>query len=186
MQIIAGTHRGRKILAPKGKLTRPTSSRLREALFNIAQHYIDGAFFLDLFAGSGAMGLEALSRGAAQAVFVDQSGEAIKCIQQNLQQLDLEALARVMQGEVFRQMEKLVKQNTSFNLIYADAPYKVSDSVSEKLLLFLDNSTLLKDGGLLFIEDTLKSIPHKLSQLTLIDERRSGPAYLHQYKMVYK
>lgn len=180
MQIVGGKFRGHKINAPKGSNTRPTSSRLREALFNIVQSYIDDATFLDLYAGSGAMGLEALSRGAHKATFVDNNREALACISANTKQLKVEPSSIILKGDVFQMLEMLTRK-TQFDIIYADAPY--AEENAPKLLQFIDENTLLKDSGMLFIEDVLKA--HKtdgLKSLHLISVRNAGPAYLHQYQ----
>lgn len=182
MQIVGGKFRGHKINAPKTSSTRPTSSRLREALFNIVQSYIDEASFLDLYAGSGAMGLEALSRGAAKATFVDNNKEAISCIQANAKHLKVEMLTTALNGDVFRTVERLTEK-TQFDIIYADAPYSKEHSPSYRLLQFMDESSLLKDGGMLFIEDVLASHEvNDLKNLQLISVRSAGPSFLHQYQ----
>jgi len=182
MQIIAGSHRHRRIAAPKGQNTRPTSSRLRETLFNIIQNSIEGASFLDLFAGSGAMGLEALSRGAKNVLFVDSSREAIRCIRDNIRNLELEAVSSVRQGAAFLILDRLIKEKRTFDVIYADAPYSATSEISHKLLELIDNTSLLNSGGMLFIEDTAKTHGEDFRTLKLISERRSGHSYLHQYK----
>lgn len=183
MRIIAGTHRNQKISTPAGQHTRPTASRLRETLFNITQSYVDECEFLDLFAGSGAMGLEALSRGAKHCLFIDNSKEAIKCIEQNLLNFKLKEQGRTLFGEVFKMLERLIHENRKFDIIYADAPYSKSFSSSCKLIEVIDQSPLLNEDGMLFIEDVDSSIPNlTLQTLELVSERRSGPAYLHQYR----
>ncbi len=118
MRIIAGANRGARIFAPKGEETRPTSDRVREAAFNLIGP-VDGASVLDLFAGSGAMGLEALSRGAATATFVDSDLDACRTIDRNLEKLRLTG-ATVLQREVFR---ALAAERRTYDLILCDPPY---------------------------------------------------------------
>src|SRR5436305_1632219 len=101
MRIIAGTFKNRRLIAPKGDATRPTTEQLRESLFNICQHYLEGAHFLDLFAGSGAMGLEALSRGASYATFVDNNKESVGYIHANVEALKVGGHSKVICGDVF-------------------------------------------------------------------------------------
>lgn len=180
MEIIAGTYRRRRLFAPKGLTTRPTSSRLRGALFNIVQNQIQGASFLDLFAGSGAMGLEALSRGAKRAVFIESNKEAVRCIRENIKNLGVEEQSLVLIGDAFRLVEKLIRENESFELIFADAPY--DESIAYRLLALVDESPILNSEGMLFIEDSAKTHSASLKTLTLLSDRRTGRSTLHQYQ----
>lgn len=191
LQIFSGTHKHQKIVAPKGGQTRPTAGRLREAVFNICQAYIQGAEFLDLFAGSGAMGLEALSRGAAKATFVDANKESIRCIQQNLRQMKLEDRAQVLLGDLFLIMEKLVKQGKRYDIIYADPPYDTWTTVSgeettysQHLLKIVDEKELLLPTGVLFIEEAREAQPSAegLRSLYLDRSRAMGKSSLQQYR----
>jgi 16S rRNA (guanine966-N2)-methyltransferase len=118
VRIIAGDHRGTRIFAPKGLDTRPTSDRVREAAFNLIGP-VDGAAVLDLFAGSGAMGLEALSRGAASAVFVESDREACRAIDRNIEKLRVRG-ARVVQQDV---LQALATDGGTYDLVLCDPPY---------------------------------------------------------------
>jgi 16S rRNA (guanine966-N2)-methyltransferase len=118
MRIIAGANRGARIFAPKGEATRPTSDRVREAAFDLIGP-VDGAAVLDLFAGSGAMGLEALSRGAAAATFVENDRDACRVIDRNLEKLDLTG-ATVLQRDV---LQVLASERRTYDLILCDPPY---------------------------------------------------------------
>lgn len=192
MQIISGIYKSRKILAPKGEKTRPTSGRLREALFNICQDEIEGADFLDLFAGSGGMGLEALSRGAEHAVFVDNDREAIKCIRSNLTAFGIERNVEVIYSDVFDAMKKLAKKGCQYDFIYADPPYAVLNkgiSFSAQVLSLLEelinlNLPLLKMGGQLFLEDASGALPDTktLKHLVLKDSRKMGRSVLQHWE----
>lgn len=196
MHIFSGIYKSRKILSPKGEETRPTSGRLREALFNICQSQIEGTSFLDLFAGSGAMGLEALSRGAKEATFVDNSRESIRCIEANLSALGIEKSSRVIYSDVFEAVKKLAKQGISFDIIYADPPYALSTqrrledkmSLSVQVLTLLDEFIeskllLLKPEGSLFLEDAYQSFPKGkvFKHLILKNERNMGRSLLQQW-----
>ena len=130
MHIIGGIYRNRTLIAPKGQEVRPTSSRLREALFNICQSYIQDALFLDLFAGSGAMGFEAISRGAKKATLIDLSKDSIRCIEANAASLNVEEQVQILQGDVFKWIERLQKQGVQFDIIYADPPYQIGKEAS--------------------------------------------------------
>src|SRR5215207_6490811 len=118
MRVIAGTHRGRRIAAPKGLATRPTGDRVREAAFNLIGP-VDGARVLDLFAGSGAMGLEALSRGAASVTFVESDRAACRTISENLERLKLTG-ARVTCGDA---VWALRQDSRRYDLVLVDPPY---------------------------------------------------------------
>lgn len=189
MHIIAGLYRHQHLKAPKGSQTRPTSSRLREALFNICQHAIEGIRFLDLFAGSGAMGLEALSRGAKHATFIDSDKEAIKCIESNIQQLKVQDQARLLRGEVHAKLELLQRENQQFEMIYADPPYGIcvphtSILYSEQIVQWMDKSNLLVSGGLLFIEEDfrIELKADSLQTLYLKNHRKMGQSALYQFQ----
>lgn len=182
LQIIGGKLKRKKLNAPKGLLTRPTSSRLRETLFNICQFEVQDARFLDLFSGSGAMGIEALSRGAKSAVMVDNDRESVRCIQHNIASLELSDCARAILGEVIDQLPKL----GIFDLIYADPPYlekKGDFSYSAEVLKYVDQSNLLASGGMLFIEDSKIWEPDEqsLEKLQLKSSRKVGRSVLHQF-----
>lgn len=179
MRIIAGTYKNRILVSPKGQETRPTSALVRESVFNICQTYIEGTRFLDLFAGSGAMGIEALSRGAAQATFIEQNLEAIKCIERNIATLDLKSKTKLMRGEVF----KILKRETiPYDIVYADPPY--DQEVFEGLLQFFDTSNLIAPGGDLFIEQRADQVEESFSLETLVfkNRRKLGAAALYLFQ----
>lgn len=188
MRIVAGTHKNHPIITPKGQQTRPTSGRLRESLFNICQSYIGDARFLDLFAGSGAIGLEAISRGASSAAFIDNHAECIKTIKRNLQALNMLPQALVIEGDVFVQIKKLHAKGALFDIIYADPPYstyKEDQSFSAHLLKMLDRFNILAPGGIFFLEEASKeSLPSEetLQNLILKSSRRMGKSQLLQYQ----
>lgn len=195
MHIFSGVHKNRSLLSPKGEITRPTSGRLRETLFNICQHYVEGCRFLDLFSGSGAMGLEALSRGATQSTFIDNSKESIRCIHANVQSFKEEERSKIIYGDVFDQLKKLAKEGYQYDIIYADPPYETINHLSEeplfysiKLLKTIDELLknqiyLLAPNGMLFLEEAAKiSLENSLfSHLKLKNSRRTGRTTLHYY-----
>lgn len=178
MKIIGGIHKNRKIITPKGLLTRPTSSRLRESVFNICQWEIEGATFLDLFAGSGAIGLEALSRGAAQVVFVDQDKESIRCIKENIENFEWTNSSQVIHADVFKALERF--KDKKFQIIYADPPY--NKGFAQLVLNKCDQDSLLNSNGMLFLEED-KNVTlncENLKNLTLKSSRLMGPSILYQ------
>lgn len=189
MFIIAGLYRRQRLITPKSSQTRPTANRLREALFNICQQVIENARFLDIFAGSGAMGLEALSRGAQSAAFIESHKEAIHCIEHNVTHLQVQDKAQILRGEAFAMLKWLEQRGQKFDIIYADPPYRTlaprsSDFYSIEIIKWIDTHALLNPGGLLFIEEDFRSQPEieQLSTLKLVDSRRMGHAALQQYQ----
>jgi 16S rRNA (guanine(966)-N(2))-methyltransferase RsmD len=186
MRIIAGHYKNLMLNAPKGSKTRPTSSQLRETVFNICQNTIEDSVFLDLFAGSGAMGLEAVSRGAKESFFIENDSFAIKCIKENIMKLKVEDQSKLMPGDVFQNLKRLSKKQQQFNLIFADPPYDacVGDhSFGLHTLIIIDQLNLLSDGGMLFIEDAKGNIEEglPLTVLKLVNSRNSGRTTLFQY-----
>lgn len=191
MFIIAGLYRRQRLITPKGSQTRPTANRLREALFNICQKSIEGARFLDIFAGSGAMGLEALSRGAQSATFIDSHREAIHCIESNIEHLKVQEKAKILRGEAFTMLKWLEQQGQTFDIIYADPPYctpapHTTLFYSAQIVQWIDNHSLLAPNGLLFVEEDFKFQPQidNLLTLKLKDSRRMGHAALQQYQKI--
>jgi len=166
MRIIAGSHKGHTIYAPKGLETRPTGDRVREAAFNLIGP-VDGASVLDLFAGSGAMGLEALSRGAERAVFVESDPDAARAIERNLDKLELP-------GELRREdaLRFLAHERRRFDLVLVDTPYEDWARLEPKLARYLP--PVLAENGLLVVETAVAEEPDlSLEQRT---SRRYGAA----------
>jgi len=124
MRVIAGSLRRRMLEAPRGMDTRPTSDRLRETLFNVLAPRIEGADFLDLYAGSGAVGIEALSRGAARVVFVERAQAALKVLRSNLEKLGLSSSCRVETGSVMAYLRREhAEEGARFDVVFLDPPY---------------------------------------------------------------
>jgi len=123
IRVIGGDLGGRRLRAPGGRSTRPTAARVREAWFSAISERLPGADVLDLFAGSGALGIEALSRGAARATFIESDRTAISCLEGNLAALALEARAEVIRTDVFRMLAEQRKGDRVFDLALADPPY---------------------------------------------------------------
>jgi len=126
LRIIAGAFRGRKLHAPKSNSIRPTADRVREAIFNILADAVIGARVLDLFAGTGALGLEALSRGAVQAVFIDQSSEAVRLIKDNVRACGVQHQTQVIHKPVLQALPLLPAKGLApppFDLVFMDPPY---------------------------------------------------------------
>ena len=182
MRIIAGKARNRKIVAPEGLHTRPVTDKIRESLFNIWQTEIYDSNFLDLFSGSGCMGLEALSRGASNVVMVDNSREAIACIKQNLKSTDLGSLPHeVCQEDVFGAIKRLSVRGAKFDIIYVDPPFTV-DEIFYPVMEALDDADILHEDGMIVIR-TLKEkdMPVAFGKLEKYREKNYGISTVHFY-----
>lgn len=149
MRIIAGTARSLPLRSIEGRDTRPTTDRIKETLFNILQTGIEGCSFLDLFAGSGQIGLEALSRGASHAVFVESSKKACACIEENIRFTRFDARAKLLSMEASGALRTL-EGNDSFDYIFMDPPYQ--SGMEQEVLIYLAGSGLLKEDGVIIIE----------------------------------
>ena len=167
MRVVAGAYRGRRIEAPRGRATRPTSDRVREALFSILGG-IDGARVLDLFAGSGALGIEALSRGAAEAVFVDSDARAAAAVRRNLDALGIDA--RVHRRDAFSWLDGARAGEEAFDIVFADPPYSSASRAAGRLSELLP--PLLTETSLTVTESDKRDPLHLA--LPLIDERTYG------------
>ena len=172
MRIIAGAKRGAKIAAPKGHDTRPTSDRAREAAFNLIGP-VDGATVLDLFAGSGAYGLEALSRGAASAVFAESDPAACTSIRQNLEKLGLRG-ATVLCREAIQVLSEEAGAGRRYDLVLVDPPYRMFSDVQTGLATYLPQ--VLAQDGLAVVETHAKEKPEL--PLDVRTSRRYGSARL--------
>lgn len=183
IRILGGDLRGRLLKSPKNAHVRPTTGVLRKSVFDICKDYILETRFLDLFAGSGAVGIEALSRGAAHATFIDEDRQSIFCIQENLRALKVEDRATLLKGDVLKMLQRLEDMQKSFDIIYIDPPYG-ENRYHPELITFLDNKALAR-GATIFIEEAFPSqwlkenIP--LTNFICKDRRRFGRSLLHQY-----
>ena len=161
MRIIAGTYRSRRLDAPPGLTTRPTSDRLRETLFNVLAPRIAGAVFLDLYAGSGAVGLEALSRGAARVTFVERAPAALKVLRANLEQLGIESGYEVRAESVaafLRSAAKAGPKRRPHEVVVLDPPYDAAEEYAATL------GTLGRAGGTILAAGALVVAEHRRKQ----------------------
>jgi 16S rRNA (guanine966-N2)-methyltransferase len=192
LRIIGGAFRNRLLKTPKGDMTRPTLAVMRKAVFDILQSEIEGASFLDLYAGSGAMGIEALSRGADLATFVESNREPFRCIEENTRLLAVQDKCTLMSYDVLLALKKFSKEGKRFDIAYADPPYAPAAKLKllEEILLFFDTHSLLNEGGKLFLEEaappSLKVEKLPLTTLRLIDSRSFSRSTLHQFGVLPK
>ncbi|MBE5870866.1 MAG: 16S rRNA (guanine(966)-N(2))-methyltransferase RsmD [Lachnospiraceae bacterium] len=152
MRVIAGTARSLQLETPQGLDTRPTTDRIKETLFNILQFDLPQARFLDLFAGSGAIGIEALSRGAAEAVFVENEKTAVGCMERNLAHTHLEKKGKVLKQDVFVALQML-EYKGAFDIIFMDPPYH--HELEQRVLEYLTMSSLATPDTLIIFEAAL-------------------------------
>ena len=180
MRIVGGKHRGRRLLAPPGETVRPTSDRAREALFNILSHgrlaaegvpFAD-AVVLDAFAGTGALGLEALSRDAAEALFIEQDREALAILRQNIAALGEDAQARIIAGDATRPP----RAPSACGLVFIDPPYR--SGLAAPALAALDAAGWLMPGALAILELGAREELAPPAGFILLDERVYGAARL--------
>lgn len=152
MRVIAGTAKRLQLKTVEGMDTRPTTDRIKETLFNMISEYLADSNFLDLFSGSGAIGIEALSRGAAHASFVEQSRDAMACIRDNLAYTKLSDKADTYETDVMHALGRL-NGSKKFDYIFMDPPY--NQLLEKKVLEYLSTSQLLSDDGLVIVEASL-------------------------------
>jgi 16S rRNA (guanine966-N2)-methyltransferase len=178
MRIIAGAARGRRLVAPPGDAVRPTADRVREALFSSLAPLIPGAAVLDAFAGSGALGLEAGSRGAARVTFVEQDRRALTALRRNVGTIDLAGMT-VVPGDVLRMTTTGALPGAPFDLVLLDPPYALADTVLARLLE--DLVPMLAPDATVVVERAAGApAPAWPRALRAVSERRYGSTRLHR------
>ena len=179
MRIIAGFARGRTIVAPKGQDTRPTQDHVRESLFNILQRDIPEASVLDLFAGSGALGLEAISRGASEATLVDCAMDAIECIHHNVEMLHAESQVKVVKSDWKAALSKLASEHRQYSLVFLDPPYKMTDTPAQCAMMA--DAHMLLPGAVMVIEHRKEHEPMLDARFTMRSARQYGDTSIHLF-----
>jgi 16S rRNA (guanine966-N2)-methyltransferase len=187
MRIIAGTYRSRILKSLKGPALRPTSDRLRETLFNVLSDAVDGARFIDVFAGTGAVGIEALSRGAVEVVFIENHAPAAALIRRNLESLGIRSGATVLALEALRGLEKLGTKpragDADYDFVFVDPPYAAADLYSQ-VLRILGSASLLAPGAKVIVEHRRDfELPVRAGQLERVRVLRQGDAALSFYRV---
>jgi 16S rRNA (guanine966-N2)-methyltransferase len=186
MRVIAGKYRSRVLKSLKGLALRPTSDRLRETLFDVLGDGVEGSRFLDVFAGTGAIGIEALSRGADRVVFIENHPPAAKLIRENLAALGIRSGAEVICGDAIRSLEKIAKRlpepRAAFDFVFLDPPYAAEDQYM-RVLGFLDASRILAEGATVTAEHRRQlQLPETLGSLRRYRILRQGDAALTFYR----
>jgi 16S rRNA (guanine966-N2)-methyltransferase len=187
MRIIAGKFRSRQLKSLKGLTLRPTSDRLRESLFNVLADLIAGSRFVDSFAGTGAIGIEALSRGAAEVIFIEKHVPAAKLIKKNLESLEAATSARIMTADALQGLQVLEREKAfrsdRLNIVFLDPPY---DSAADygRVLSFLGSATLLPENSLVIAEHRRKfELPEIVENLQCVRVLLQGDASLSFYRL---
>lgn len=181
MRVIAGKERGRRLLCPAGLRVRPTADRVKEALFNILQERIPGARVLDLFAGTGALGIEALSRGASYAVFVDNHPASLAALRANLNQCCFSAEAQVIRSDAMAFLARGVYPYGPYDLIFADPPYR--RGFAEAVLEKITPAVLALDGILTLEHARDEEVPERAGAMLRVRCARYGDTVLSFYRL---
>jgi len=178
-RVVAGKCKGTVLEAPKGDATRPTTDKVKEALFSSIQMRMADSAFLDLFSGTGQMGIEALSRGAESAVMVDQSGKSMQVIHRNIQKTHLEKEARPIKMPVSEALRLLGKEGASFDIIFMDPPYAMAATMATTVSELVRKYGLLREDGILIVEsDSETLINENVTNMTCLKSCKYGSTLL--------
>lgn len=169
MRVIAGKVRRRNLVTSKGDHTRPTSDRIKETLFNMIQGEVADSRFLDLFSGSGGIAIEALSRGASEAVLVENYKEAQACIRENIKATGMQDYARLMAMDVMQALRRLNELNQPFDIIFMDPPYR--KDIEADVISYLLESSIVKEGTLIIVETSMDTDVSYMNDLPCTVER---------------
>ena len=176
MRVVAGKFGGRRIVVPKGRSIRPTADRVRESVFSRLGD-LEGFRVLDVFAGSGSLGLEALSRGASSAVFVDRALAAVNAVRSNIDSLQVRGQCRVIKGTATSELRRLRTAGNSFHLVFLDPPYGAGLSLNA----LIEALPLLEDGGEVILENSATEESVNVPGYQILDERRYGQTRITRY-----
>jgi 16S rRNA (guanine966-N2)-methyltransferase len=183
MRVIAGKFGSRRLRSPGKLLMRPTSDRLRETLFNVLGAAVRDSLFVDLYAGTGAIGIEAISRGAREAIFVEAHAVSARLIRENLKSLDINKGTEVIDGDAVRALEKIAKRHLVADFIFLDPPYDAGEE-HLRVLEFLDVSHLLAPYGFAIVEHSVKTeLPERFDRLERTRLLEQGDAALSFYRL---
>ena len=173
LRVISGTAKGHKLKTVKGISTRPTYDRVKEAIFNIIAYRIENSVVLDVFAGTGSLGIEALSRGAGKAVFLDKSADCIDVINENLSRAKLSHRAEVYLSDFSKGIEKLYNKGLKFDIIILDPPYNKNFII--ETLKKLKKDDIMEDDGIIVAEHSMSDgLQNDIEGFVLIDSRKYG------------
>lgn len=179
VRVISGSARGLKLNTPGDDRVRPTTDRVKESMFNIVQDWVYDSQVLDLFAGSGALGIEALSRGASQAVFCDNSLDSIKIIKSNIEKARVVDRSQIVSGDFKRCLRDMEAKNQSFDMIFVDPPYY--EGLFEEVLYTIRSCKILKKDGIVIVEHDAKRPIGQVEGLEVYKEKKYGITMLTFY-----
>ena len=179
MRVISGSARGLKLNTPGDDRVRPTTDRVKESMFNIVQDWVYDSQVLDLFAGSGALGIEALSRGASQAVFCANSLDSIKIIKSNIEKARVADRSQIVSGDFKRCLRDMEAKNQSFDMIFVDPPYY--EGLFEEVLDTIRSCKILKKDGIVIVEHDAKKPIGQVEGLEVYKEKKYGITMLTFY-----
>mgnify|MGYP000983630829 FL=1 len=179
VRVISGRARGLKLNTPGDDRVRPTTDRVKESMFNIVQDWVYDSQVLDLFAGSGALGIEALSRGASQAVFCDNSLDSIKIIKSNIEKARVVDRSQIVSGDFKRCLRDMEAKNQSFDMIFVDPPYY--EGLFEEVLDTIRSYKILKKDGIVIVEHDAKKPIGQVEGLEVYKEKKYGITMLTFY-----
>lgn len=182
MRVIAGKYRSRRLKGPGKIVLRPTSDPLRETLFNVLGPSIKDSFFVDLYAGTGAIGIEAVSRGARETIFIESHAAGARLIRENLELLGIQSGVEVIESDVVKGLEKLAARHLLADFIFLDPPYEGDEHL--RVLEFLDESHLIAPYGLVIVEHhRRKELPERFERLECSRLLEQGDAALSFYRL---
>jgi 16S rRNA (guanine966-N2)-methyltransferase len=182
MRVIAGKYRSRRLKGPENLRLRPTSDRLRETLFNILGPSVDDSLFVDLYAGTGAIGIEAVSRGARETIFIESHVASARLVRQNLEALGIRSGVDVIEADVVKGLKNLVARHLVADFIFLDPPYEGEEHL--RVLEFLDESHLVAPYGLVIVEHHCSlELPERFDRLERTRLLEQGDAALSFYRL---
>lgn len=181
MRVISGKFRGLKLKSLKQDTTRPTTDKVKESLFNMIGPYFSGERILDLYCGSGALAIEAISRGAAAAVCVEKNYQAMKIIQENIRLTRQSASFETLKLPADKALQKLAREGQSFDIVFLDPPY-AKQTISENLTVMVENDLLAEDACIVCETDSQIDLPEKIISLTQVRLRTYGITKLTIYR----
>ena len=181
VSIIAGKARGRKLIPPATMETRPTLDRVKESMFSMIQNYIPDAVVVDVFAGTGSLGLEAASRGAKEVYLVDRSKDAFSLLKQNIENLKFEDTCYALNKDSYEALRYLSDRNKLFDVIFVDPPY-CREMIPEAIKIIYDKKILSKDGIIVTKIDSIEEIYKGYEEISLIKSRKYGNTTICLYK----